>query len=560
MPDKSHRLVSIFLLFLLLIGTVSIVFSLSSETRFVLKESVQNNLMSVAGIAASEIDGDALARLQPGDEGTRDFIRIRDQLRDVRSVSSDIRYIYTMRMSGDAVEFVVDADYGSDTDSPGIGYGYSPAPPELLAGFFGPSADSEFTTDQWGTVLSGYYPVRNSAGAVVGIVGVDMDSSKVLANLDRINLFLYVIALLLLFLITAGIIAIEYQGMKNEQLLRESEEKFKALFENAGAAIIIIDQDSILDCNHKTELMFGSSRDAIISRPPAQYSPERQPDGSHSTKKAREYMKKALMGEPQFFEWAYTRYDGTPFIAEVSLNRFMLQGRYYVQAIVQDISERKKADAALKTVTKKLTLLNAITFNEIRNTVFALNGYLSLERSESDRATLEKYLAVETDLVKRITKSLTFAQSYQDLGATSPHWHNVNQVFLMAISHLDLSHISRSVSLDNLEIFADPLLERVFYSLADNVLRHAESATEISVGYEQRESDLLIFFEDNGNGIATPLKEKIFTWGTGRQQGMELFLAREVLSITGITIRETGTEGKGARFELIVPRGAFRFM
>ncbi|HUT39460.1 MAG TPA: ATP-binding protein, partial [Methanoregula sp.] len=70
---------------------------------------------------------------------------------------------------------------------------------------------------------------------------------------------------------------------------------------------------------------------------------------------------------------------------------------------------------------------------------------------------------------------------------------------------------------------------------------------------------LLLFFADNGNGIPDAIKEKIFERGYGKQKGMELFLVREILSITGITIKETGTFGKGARFEMLVPKGAYRF-
>jgi signal transduction histidine kinase len=130
----------------------------------------------------------------------------------------------------------------------------------------------------------------------------------------------------------------------------------------------------------------------------------------------------------------------------------------------------------------------------------------------------------------------------------------------MGISHLDFSRIDRLVQVENLEIYADPLLERVFFLLSDNVLAHARTATHVTIGYELEDDHLLLYFEDNGNGIPDPLKEKIFERGFGIQKGMELFLAREILSITGITIQETGTPGKGARFELMVPQGVFRFV
>lgn len=560
MPFRRSRLLTIALLILLLLGTMGIVYSISSETQAALKGSLQEKLISAAGITANGIDGDALGALRPGDEGTVAFTRIRDQLHRAKEVSPGIHYIYTMRMNGNAVEFVVDGDYGYRSDAAGIGVPYAPVPAELLAGFSGPSADNNFVTDKWGSTFSGYYPVRDSTGAVIGIVGVDMDSSDVRAHFERIDLILYVVGIVALFIVGGGIVLVERQRFKSERVLQESEAKFKALFENAGTAIVIMDQDRVVECNHQTALLFGRSREDIIGRPAGDLAPEYQSDGSPSLAKAREYMEKARSGEPQVFEWICTRFDGTLFMAEVSLTRIMLLDRYVVQAVIQDVSERRTAEAALRTVTKKLSLLHAITSTEIQNAVFALSGYLTLEKAEGDQKAVTKYWDIEEDLVKKITRSLEFAKSFQDLGASPARWQNVDRVFILAISHLDFTPIRRSVRLDNLEIYADPLLERVFFALADNVLRHAKGATQVTLRFEPRADDLLIVFEDDGSGIAPDLKERIFEWGVGKSgHGMSLFLAREILGITGISLAETGEPGKGARFEMIVPEGAFRF-
>jgi signal transduction histidine kinase len=170
------------------------------------------------------------------------------------------------------------------------------------------------------------------------------------------------------------------------------------------------------------------------------------------------------------------------------------------------------------------------------------------------------YLEKEDVTLKRISRSLEFAKNYQDLGIKPPQWYNVNQTFVFAISHVDFSQIDRRVSLDGLEIYADPLLEQVFFTLAGNLITHGKTATQVTISYEETQDGLLVIFEDNGAGIPDNLKEKIFQRGFGAQKGMGLFLAREILEITGITIRETGTFGNGARFEIAVPRGSFRFM
>src|SRR5208337_5549336 len=84
------------------------------------------------------------------------------------------------------------------------------------------------------------------------------------------------------------------------------------------------------------------------------------------------------------------------------------------------------------------------------------------------------------------------------------------------------------------EIFADSMLEKVFYNLVDNALRYGGKLTAITFSLRQSDEELIIICEDNGNGIPDAEKEKIFERGFGKNTGQGLFLAREILSITGI--------------------------
>lgn len=102
------------------------------------------------------------------------------------------------------------------------------------------------------------------------------------------------------------------------------------------------------------------------------------------------------------------------------------------------------------------------------------------------------------------------------------------------------------------------MINKVFSNLFDNAVRHGETVTDIQVSCEKAADTLIITVEDNGEGIPLDEKQKIFEKGFGRNTGFGLFLVREILAITGISIHETGRHGKGARFEITVPGGGYR--
>ena len=130
--------------------------------------------------------------------------------------------------------------------------------------------------------------------------------------------------------------------------LRESELKFRTLFETTTEAHLLFSDGRWIDCNAAATTVFGCTREQIIGAHPSRFSPPMQPDGRSSEEEAIEKITLAFTAGPQAFDWEHCRADGTPFAAEVSLNRVDLGGKPHMQAIVRDVSERKRMVTALE--------------------------------------------------------------------------------------------------------------------------------------------------------------------------------------------------------------------
>jgi PAS domain S-box-containing protein len=224
-----------------------------------------------------------------------------------------------------------------------------------------------------------------------------------------------------------------------------------------------------------------------------------------------------------------------------------------------DITGRKQAENALALASRKLNILSSITRHDILNQLTALSGFLQLyhEVCKGD-AKVQEYFKRLMGIIKVIGDQISFTKFYQDLGVEAPVWLRVQDVARKAEVASGFSGVRFTIRTGDLEIFADPLLEKVFFNLFDNANRHGEQVTEIHVNSMFRDGECSIVVEDDGVGVPAADKERIFIRGVGKNTGLGLFLVREILSITGITIRETGVPGKGARFEIIVPAGACR--
>ena len=224
-----------------------------------------------------------------------------------------------------------------------------------------------------------------------------------------------------------------------------------------------------------------------------------------------------------------------------------------------EIHERKRFESAIQLANRKLNTLSSITRHDILNQITAIVMYLSLAEEVVTDPTTREHLQKIEQVTQLIQKQIRFTRDYQNIGSSSPQWLNVAGTVKDAITDLDLGGVKVEASLEGLEIYTDFLLEKVFYNLVENSLRHGEKVTLIRFSFKETPDGITICCEDNGVGIPLNAKERIFKREYYRNTGYGLFLASEILSITGLTIKETGEPGNGARFEIHVPQGSFRF-
>jgi PAS domain S-box-containing protein len=237
---------------------------------------------------------------------------------------------------------------------------------------------------------------------------------------------------------------------------------------------------------------------------------------------------------------------------EVSLGR---------RASNREITDRKQVEEALRLANTKLNLLTAITRHDIQNQVTVLLGYLTLaEETGGDPGEHDMYLKKAETAGARISHLIAFTKEYQQIGVETPTWRELRSEISEAEGAAPLGNVKvENLVPRGLTLYADPLIVKVFYNLLDNAVRYGGKITQVRFSARERDGALVVVCEDDGSGVPVDEKEKIFARGYGKNTGLGLFLSREILSITGMTITEIGEPGKGARFEVTVPNGAYRF-
>ena len=392
---------------------------------------------------------------------------------------------------------------------------------------------------------------------------------------------------------------------KREQALRASEERYRRIVETATEGIWELDTNYVtVLVNPRLAQMLEYSSDEIIGHPYTDYLFE-EDLSSHAKMVANR-----RDGISEGYERRFRKRNGDPIWCFVSTSPIRdsvgnFKGSF---AMLTDITARKEAERelmfkfdelnaateemglaleelkttdetllarneelenqkralalseeTLKITNRKMNLLASVTRHDVINQLMILHGYVELSSENPGPKRLAEIIAKEKSVLERIHHQISFTKEYQEIGVKAPIWQEVSLTISSAGRGLENVKISIDSSIGKLEIFADPLLTKVFYNLFDNTIRYGEHATIITISCQKRDSALILKIADNGVGIPAADKKKIFEKGFGKNTGFGLFLASEILQITGLAITETGLPGKGAHFEIMVPEGSFRF-
>ncbi len=344
-----------------------------------------------------------------------------------------------------------------------------------------------------------------------------------------------------------------------EEALKESEEKYRTLVELAGEGIWTVDSAGITTfVNPGMAKALGYTVEEMVGSSFFNFMDE------EGLEKAKLLFKNNRKGEIKKYDFEFVRSDGRKIYTIITTSPLIdSKGKFTgVLALINDITERHLAEKSLEEVNKKLNLMSNITRHDILNQITAAAGYLEL--MELDKVippgtTADKYLEKVSGIIETIKQQIQFTAYYKNLGEQRPDWFNIGRIVTETYMNNGFDNIELKNNLKNVEVLADPLFEKVIYTLFDNASVHGEKISQITFNAEETKNGLLITCEDDGIGIPDDAKEKIFRREYYKNSGLGLFLSKGILAMTGLKIRETGQSGEGARFEISVPEGKYRF-
>jgi PAS domain S-box-containing protein len=349
-----------------------------------------------------------------------------------------------------------------------------------------------------------------------------------------------------------------HERKQAEQALSESEERFRLIFQHSNDAIYLFEitasgmPGKIVDANDVAVRQTGYAKDELVQKTLLELC------SRDLSQRSRAIMMELLTRGEARFETEKIKKDNSLIPVEISARLAKLKDKTYIIAISRDISRRKREERAVRIANQKLQLMNIVAWHDIQNKVTGLRGSVELSKDLVPDEKLKKFMDREEDILKVVYRQLQYTKEYQEMGIHPPQWVNLPQVLRMIVSFREIGSLKFRMDLHDLELFCDPVIEKVFSHLIENTERHGKKATEIHISCHETADGLLLIYEDDGVGIPGKRKKDLFVRGVGSATGFSLFFVHDILEISDMSIQETGEPGTGVRFEISVPKGLYR--
>jgi PAS domain S-box-containing protein len=335
----------------------------------------------------------------------------------------------------------------------------------------------------------------------------------------------------------------------------KDESYFKALVDASPDLITIIDPDMrVIFANHTIKSVLGFDPETLVGKMIQDYI---HVEDFPALDEALSRLFSGGMAKTTIFRIRHS--EGNWRWLECQGNLVVdAQGRNRVVVHSSDITEHQESEAALELANKKLNILGSATRHDVLNSLTGLFGYLELAEAKISDEVVLRYIKKARASSEIIRKQVEFTKLYQEIGSKRPDWIEVGKTIRATLGSLPRRDVNVDIAAEAFEVYADPMIERVFYNILENSMRHGERVTKVTVSNQLVERHMKLIFQDDGKGVRPEEKEIIFKRGYGINTGYGLYMTREVLGITGLSIVENGEPGRGARFEITIPAGKYR--
>ena len=365
-----------------------------------------------------------------------------------------------------------------------------------------------------------------------------------------------------------------------EQALRESERKFRTLFQESSQGVMLHEDELFSEVNPAAARIFGRSPEEVIGKHPADFSPEFQPDGESSESAAKRHIVDCMERGSTTFEWSQTHYLGHQVLMEVTLTHIPDVGKNRMQAVVTDISERRRAEMELKRALERERELNQLKSNFISTVSHEFRTPLGIIQSSAE--ILADYLdrldaAERHDQLQSIIKNarrmaglmedvlllgrldagrMKFIPGPLDLAALCRRLVDEVNSVSAGRCRIEFSTVGLPA-----EVQADEkLLRHILLNLLNNAVKYSEASQTVVFVATSTGNAVSFLVRDHGIGIPADEQPQLFdafqrgsNVGQRPGTGLGLVIVKQSVELHGGTIDLMSAVGSGTTALVTIP-------